>query len=196
MIVNATTAVRSYDPATGKLLWQCRGPATSITTPTPISSDGLIFVSSGFVRDPIKPITAFVPGASGDVTLREGETKSDAIAWRQPNAAPYIPTPIVHGGYIYVLYDQGFFACYEAKTGREVYGKQRIGNGTNFSASPLVIGDRVFLFSEDGDVYVLKTGPEFVVLDVNSLGEGMMATPAVSEGMMFVRGVKHLYCIQ
>jgi outer membrane protein assembly factor BamB len=196
LIVNATKAIRSYDPATGKLLWECRGPATSITTPTPTSSNGLIFVSSGFMRDTIRPITAFIPGASGDVTLKESVTKSNAVAWRQPTAAPYIPTPVAYGDYIYVLYDQGFFACYDAKTGREVYGKKRIGMGTNFSASPIVIGDRLFCFSEDGDVYVLKTGPEFEILAVNALGEAMMATPAVSEGMMFVRALKHLYCIR
>ena len=196
IIVNATTAVRSYDPATGRLLWQCRGPATSITTPTPVASNGLIFVSSGFIRDPIRPITAFIPGASGDITLKEGEFKSDAIAWRQETAAPYIPSPVAYGDYIYVLYDQGFFACYEAKTGREVYGKKRIGMGTNFSASPIVVGGRIFCFSEDGEVYVVKPGPDFELLNTNSIGEGMMATPAVSDGRMFIRTIKHLYCIR
>lgn len=196
MIVNATTAVRSYDPATGKLLWQCRGPATSITTPTPTASNGLIFVSSGYIGEKIRPITAFIPGGNGDITLKEGETKSDAIAWRQPTAAPYIPSPVAYGDYVYVLYDQGFFACYEAKTGREVYGKKRIGMGTNFSASPIVVGGRVFCFSEDGDVYVVKAGSEFELLHTNSIGEAMMATPAVVDGQMFIRALKHLYCIR
>jgi len=196
LIVNATTAIRSYDPATGKLLWQCRGPATSITAPAPIASNGLILVSSGFVRDRVRPITAFIPGAAGDITLKEGESKSDAIAWRQDLAAPYIPSPVADKEYIYVLYDMGFFACYEVKTGREVYGKQRIGMGTNFSASPIVVGGRVFCFSEDGDVYVVKAGPDFELLNTNSLGEGMMATPAVADGKMFIRTIKHLYCIQ
>lgn len=196
LVVNATDAVRSYDPENGQILWECHGPATSITTPTPVSANGLIFVSSGFIMDPIRPITAFVPGASGDITLKEGVTKSEFIRWRQPTAAPYIPTPVTDGKYIYVLYDQGFFACYEAETGREVYGKKRIGSGTNFSASPLVIGDRVFCFSEDGDVYVIKAGPEFEILSVNAIGEGMMATPAVSDGMIFVRTINNLYCIR
>ncbi len=196
LIVNATTAVRSYDPATGKLLWQCRGPATSITSPTPIASNGLILVSSGFIRDPVRPITAFIPGAIGDVTLKEGETRSSAIAWRQELAAPYIPSPVADDDYLYVLYDQGFFACYEVKTGREVYGKNRIGMGTNFSASPIIVGGRIFCFSEDGDVYVVKAGPDFGILNTHSLGEGMMATPAVADGKMFIRTIKSLYCIQ
>ena len=91
---------------------------------------------------------------------------------------------------------QGFFACYGAKTGREVYGKKRIGMGTNFSASPIVVGGHIFCFSEDGDVYVVKPGPDFELLNTNSIGEGMMATPAVSDGRMFIRTIKHLYCIQ
>jgi outer membrane protein assembly factor BamB len=196
LVVNATTAIRSYNPATGELLWQCRGPATSITVPTPILSNGLILVSSGFIADPLRPITAFIPGANGDITLGEGESQSDAVAWRQPTAAPYVPSPIAYGDYVYVLYDQGFIACYEAKTGREVYGKKRLGIGTNFSASPIVVGNRLFCFSEDGDVYVIKTGPDFELLATNSIGEGIMAYPAVSEGMMFVRTVKNLYCIR
>lgn len=196
LIVNATTAIRSYDPSTGALLWECRGPSTSITTPTPVSSNGLIFVSSGFMMDPVRPITAFIPGAEGDITLKGDEEHSDDIAWRQPMAAPYIPSPIAYGDYVYVLYDQGFLACYDAKTGREVYGKKRIGMGTNFSATPVAVGGRLFCASEDGDMYVIKAGPEFEILSVNSIGEAMMATPAVSNGMMFVRTLNHLYCIR
>lgn len=195
LVVNATAAVRSYDPETGGLLWQCRGPATSITVPAPVASNGLIFVSSGFMRDPIRPVTAFIPGAQGDITPGEG-MKSDAIAWRRDTAAPYIPSPIAYGDYVYVLYDQGFFACYEAKTGREVYGKNRVGTGTNFSASPIAVGGKIFCFSEDGDVYVVKAGPDFELLRTIAIGEGMMATPAVSDGKMFIRTIRHLYCIQ
>jgi outer membrane protein assembly factor BamB len=196
LIVNATRAIRSYDPETGKLLWECRGPATSITTPTPTSSNGLIFVSSGFIVEPVRPMTAFRPGANGDITLKNGETSSDAIAWRQPTAAPYIPSPIAYGDYIYVLLDQGFLACYEAKTGKEIYGKKRIDVGANFSASPVVIDGKLYCISEDGDVYVIKPGPDFEVLAKNSIGEAVMASPAISGGMMFVRGLKHLYCIR
>ena len=196
MIVNATRAVRSYDPESGKLLWECRGPATSITTPTPTFAHGLIFVSSGFIVEPTRPVTAFRPGATGDITLKGGETKSDAIAWRQMTAAPYIPSPIAYGDYFYVLFDQGFLACYDAKTGREVYGKKRIDVGANFSASPVAVEGRLYLMSEDGDVYVISATPEYNLLVKNSLGEAIMASPAVSNGMMFVRALKHLYCIQ
>ena len=196
LIVNATRAVRSYDPENGKLLWESRGPATSITIPTPLSSNGLIIVSSGFIMEPVRPISAFRPGATGDITLKEGETKSDTIAWRQSVAAPYVPSPVAYGDYIYVLLDQGFLACYEAKTGKEVYARKRIDVGAQFSASPVVVDGKLYCMSEDGEVYVIKTGPEFEVLAKNSLGESVMASPAVSAGKMFVRTLKHLYCIQ
>jgi outer membrane protein assembly factor BamB len=196
LIVNATRAIRSYDPETGKLLWECRGPATAITTPTPTFSNGLIIVSSGFIAEPTRPITAFRPGANGDITLKEGETNSADIVWRQLVAAPYIPTPTAYGDYLYVLLDQGFLACYEAKTGKEVYGRKRIDVGAIFSASPIVVDGKLYCLSEDGDVYVIRTGPEFEVLAKNSLGESVMASPAVSGGKMFVRTIKHLYCIQ
>jgi len=196
LVVNATRAIRSYDPRSGKLLWQCRGPATRITAPTPTSSHGLIFVSSGFIREEVRPITAFRPGAQGDLTLKEGETRSDDIVWRQMAAAPYIPSPTAYGDYIYVLLDQGFIACYEAKTGREVYPRRRIDVGANFSASPVAVDGKLYCASEDGDVFVIKAGPEYELLAKNSMGESIMASPAVSGGRMFIRAIKHLYCIR
>jgi outer membrane protein assembly factor BamB len=195
LVVNATRAVRSYDPLTGKLLWECRGPATSITTPTPTFSNGLIFVSSGFFIEEVRPLTAFRPGANGDITLKPGETGSKDIAWRQSTAAPYIPSPIAYGDYIFVVLDQGFIACYDAKTGKEVYGKTRIDTGANFSSSPIGIEGKLYVMSEDGDVYVINAGSKFEILAKNPLGEAVMASPAVSQGKMFVRALKHLYCI-
>jgi outer membrane protein assembly factor BamB len=197
LIVNATNAIRSYDPETGKLLWICRGPATSITTPAPTFSDGLIIVSSGFVVERIRPITAFKPGASGDITLKPNETSSSAIVWRQSTAAPYIPSPIAYDGRIYVVLDNGTIACYDAKTGKEIYGKQRIDSAaTGFSASPVAMDGKLFCPSEDGDVFVIKAGDRYELLAKNSFGESFMASAAVSGGNMFLRSVKHLYCIQ
>jgi outer membrane protein assembly factor BamB len=197
LIVNATKAIRSYDPETGKLLWECRGPATSITTPTPTFINGMIIVSSGFLMDPIRPMTAFRPGASGDITLKQDETSSNAIVWRQQLGAPYIPSPIAYDNRIYVVLDNGMIACYDANTGKEVYGKQRIDvAATGFSASPVAMDGKLFCPSEDGDVLVIKAGDQYELLAKNSLGEAIMASPAVSEGKMFIRSIKHLYCIQ
>lgn len=196
LIVNATNAIRSYDPETGKLLWECRGPATSITTPTPTFINGLIIVSSGFIMEPVRPITAFKPGTSGDITLKPGETSSAAIAWRQQVAAPYIPSPLAYDGRIYVVLDQGFISCYDANTGKEIYGKTRVDVASQFSASPVAIDGKIFCPSEDGDVYVIKAGDKYELLAKNTLEEPIMASPAVSAGKMFIRSIKHLYCIQ
>jgi outer membrane protein assembly factor BamB len=198
LVVNATNAVRSYDPETGKLLWECRGPATSITTPAPTFSNGLIIVSSGFIMDRIKPITAFKPGASGDITLKQGEASSESIVWRQQTGAPYIPSPIAYDGRIYVVLDNGIIACYDAKTGKEIYGKQRIDvAASGFSASPVAMEGKLFCPSEDGDVYVIKAGDRYELLAKNSLAaESIMASPAISGGNLFIRSIKHLYCIQ
>ncbi len=191
LIVNATKAVRSYDPETGKLLWECRLPATSITTPAPTFVNGLIIVSSGFIRDPVRPITAFKPGASGNI-----EASSKSIAWRQETGAPYIPSPIAYAGRIYVVLDQGMISCYDAGTGKEIYGRTRIDVGAAFSASPVAMDGRLFCSSEDGDVFVIKAGDQYELLAKNSLGEGIMASPAVSGGNMFIRTIKSLICIQ
>jgi outer membrane protein assembly factor BamB len=121
---------------------------------------------------------------------------SEHIVWRQLAAAPYIPSPTAYGDYLYVLLDQGFIACYETKTGKEVYGRKRIDVGAGFSASPVVVDGKLYCASEEGDVYVIKAGPEYELLAKNSIGESIMASPAVSGGRMFIRAIKHLYCIQ
>jgi outer membrane protein assembly factor BamB len=158
--------------------------------------NGLIIVSSGFIVEPVRPITAFRLGASGNITLKEGEATSAAIAWRQQVAAPYIPSPIAYDGRIYVVLDQGFIACYDVNTGKEIYGRTRIDVGAAFSASPVAMDGKLFCSSEDGDVFVIKAGDQYELMAKNSLGESIMASPAVSGGSMFIRTVGHLYCIQ
>ena len=196
LIVNGYHAVRSYDPNNGKLLWECRGPATSVTTPTPTYMNGLIIVSSGFLMEQVRPITAFRPGVSGDITLKNGETSSRAIAWRHNVGAPYIPSPIAYNGRVYVVLDEGFIACYDVNTGKQIYGKTRIEAGAVFSASPVAMDGMLFCSSEDGDLYVIKAADQYVLLAKNSLGESIMASPAISGGNMFIRTIRHLYCIQ
>lgn len=195
LVVNATRAIRAYDPDDGKLLWECRRLSSSIAIPSPVAAHGLIYVSSGYVGDRLRPLVAFRPGGSGDLSLKEGETESAYIAWRQPQSGPYNPSPVVYGDYVYVIYDGGFIACYEAKTGKEVYAKRRIDVGALFTSSPVAVDGRLYCLSEDGDMYVLKAGPEYELLAKNSLGEVCMASPAISDGKMFIRAFKHLLCI-
>src|SRR6202011_4931981 len=127
----ASRKVRSYD-LDGKLLWELRG-MSGITIATPFARDGLLYISSGYVLELRRPVYAIRPGATGDITLKPGTTSNEFIAWCQKMGAPYNPTGLVYGGYYYVLYDRGVLACYDAQTGKDIYGKQRLG-GSAFTA--------------------------------------------------------------
>jgi outer membrane protein assembly factor BamB len=195
IITPGTNQVRSYD-LDGQLLWSLTG-MSSITIATPYAVNGLLYVSSGYVMDPRRPILAIRPGASGDITLPEGETSSKYVAWSQPKAAPYNPTTLVHDGRLYVLYDRGIMSCYNATTGEEIYRMKRLPESRAFTSSPWAVGDRIFCLSEDGVTSVLKAGDEFEVLHTNPLQEDDMgmATPAIVNGKLLLRTAARLYCI-
>jgi len=195
LVSPGTKRVRSYD-LDGKLLWELGG-MSSIVIPTPCSKFGLLYVCSGYVGDKVRPVFAIKPGAAGDISLKAGETSNQFIAWSQPTAAPYNPSPLVYGDYFYVLFDFGFLSCHDARTGKEVYGKQRIraeGN-TSFTASPWATGGKIFALSEDGDTFVFQAGPEYKLLHKNSLDEMCMATPAVAGDRLLIRTLTKLYCL-
>jgi outer membrane protein assembly factor BamB len=196
VVTAGTSRVRSYS-LDGKLLWQLRGMSV-ITIPTPFARDGLLYVTSGYVLDPfIKPVYAIRPGAEGDLTPKKGEEQSKHLAWFSRTAGPYHPSPVVYKGLLYVLYDRGFLACFDARTGKEVYGRQRLGGGASgFTASPWAYDDKVFCLSEDGDTFVIRAGREYKLLQRNRLGEMSMATPAIAGGSLFLRTQNHLYCLR
>jgi outer membrane protein assembly factor BamB len=195
LITPGTKRIRSYDLA-GKPLWELGGMST-ITITTPFASHGLLYVCSGYVGDKTKPIFAIKPGASGDISLKDDEDSNPFIAWRN-NAGPYNPSPVLLGDYFYVLYDQGFLACYDARTGREVYGKQRLNASgiSAFTSSIWAYNGKVFCLSEDGDTYVVTAGREFKLIGKNSLDEMCMATPAIARDSVFIRTASKLYCIR
>jgi hypothetical protein len=136
------------------------------------------------------------PGASGDISLKQGETRNEYVAWFWPQAGPYNPSPLVYGDHYYTLFDRGFLTCHEAKTGKLVYDKQRFEVGAGaFTASPWAYNGKVFCLSEDGDTFVVEAGPEYKLLGKNSLGEMCMATPAIARGSLIVRTQERLYRI-
>jgi outer membrane protein assembly factor BamB len=188
--------VRSYG-LDGKLLWELKGMSV-ITIPTPFARNGLLYVSSGYVADPfLKPVYAIKPGASGDISLKDGAKSNDFIAWCQTAAGPYHPTPLAHGEYVYVLYDRGLLSCFEARTGKPVYERKRVGGGSSgFTASPWAYGDKIFCLSEDGNTFVISAGPDFKVLGQNKLEEMSLATPALAGGSLFLRTQSKLYCVR
>ena len=193
IVTAGTDKVRSYDLG-GDLLWTLEG-MSRITVPTPFVGDGLLYISSGFVMDREKPVYAIKPGASGDISLEEGETSNEYIVWHQRRIAPYIPSPLYYKGYLYVLLDGGFLLCHDAATGEEIYGKQRLRKGGNYTASPWAYNDKVFCLSEDGDTTVVKAGPTFEILGVNDLDELCMSTPAIAGDSLFIRTASRIYRI-
>ncbi|HWN09236.1 MAG TPA: PQQ-binding-like beta-propeller repeat protein [Pyrinomonadaceae bacterium] len=192
IITNASNFIRGYDPATGKELWRLGG-SSKITAPTPVISGDLIVVASG--RRPEAPIFVIRAGASGDITLAASQTSSKDVVWSKKARGSYMPTPLVYGEHLYVLSNQGVFDCYDLKTGNEIYRERIPHHGSGFSASPVAADGKIYLPSEDGDVFVVKAGPKFEVLTSNSIGEPLMATPAISGGKMFVRSQQHLFAI-
>lgn len=196
VVTAGSGGVRSYD-LDGKLLWEFKG-MSAVTVPSSFARDGLLYVSSGFIMDKKRPVYAIKPGAKGDISLKEGQTSNDYIAWCQPQGAAYHPTPLIYQGLCYVLYDQGFIACYDAKTGAEVYGRQRVNpkGSAQFTASPWAADGKIFCLSEDGDTFVIQAGREFKVLGVNPVEEMALATPALTKDRLYLRTKTKLLCIQ
>ena len=192
IITTGTDRVRSYD-LEGGLLWEIGG-MSSIVAPTPFSRFGLLYVSSGYIGDQRRPVFAVRPGARGDLSVTDGPIH-EALAWHLPQGGSYNTSPLVYGDYYYTLFDRGYFTCHDARTGAEVYGRQRIRVGAAFSASPWAYNGKIFAISEDGDTYVMKAGPQFELLGTNSLNEFTMATPAIAHGSLFIRTASKLYRI-
>ncbi len=192
LITNASNFIRGCNPDTGDELWRLGG-SSQITAPTPIFSDDLIIVASG--RRPEKPIFVIRAGANGDITLPAGESSSEHIVWSLRGRGSYMPSPLVYRGKLYVLQNQGILDCYELKTGKELYRGRIPHQGSGFSASPVAADGVIYLPSEDGDIFAVKAGPKFELLAQNGVGELLMATPALSDGMMFIRAHHHVFAV-
>ena len=190
IITNGSKAIRGYDPATGAELWKLT-PNSEVTTPTPFAAHDLIYVTSGYRI--VQPIYAIRPGATGDISLKDGKESNTFIAWSKTRGGPYMPTPIVYGDYLYTCSNQGVLTSYNAHTGERIYQERLGGKGGAFTASPVASDGKIYLSSEDGEVFVVKAGPKYELLATNPVGEVMMATPAISGGMLFVRGLKHVF---
>jgi outer membrane protein assembly factor BamB len=192
LVTNGSNFIRGYDPKSGAELWRLGG-SSKITAPTPIFAGDRIVVASG--RGPERPIFAVKAGQRGDLTLPEGATSSDAILWSKRGRGPYMPTPILVEDRLYSLANQGILDAYDAATGEEIYRERIRHGGGGFSASPVAAGGHLYLASEDGDVYVIATGDTFEQVAANPMGERLMATPALSRGIVLIRGERSLFAV-
>ncbi len=190
IVTNAAQYARGYDPQTGAELWRL-AKKSEVTIPAPVVGKDLVYITSG--NRPIQPIFAIKAGASGDISLKDKEETNDFIAWSRMRGGPYMPTPILYGEYFYTCSNSGVLTCYEADSGKEIY-KERMG-GTSYTASPVAANGRLYCTSEEGETRVVKAGPVFELLSINTLDDYCLATPAISNGMIFIRSQHYLWAL-
>jgi outer membrane protein assembly factor BamB len=188
LIANGGHFIRGYDPLTGTELWRFSDNNTEVKMQAPLVANNLIYVTGGY--PPGRAMYVFRSGAKGDISLKPGQDTNDSIAWSSSKGSPYTPTPIIYDGIFYTCGDNGVLSAYDAKTGERFY-QERLPS--SFSASPVAANSKLYLSSEDGDVFVVKAGPKYELLATNPVGEVMMATPAISDGLVIVRGLNHLF---
>jgi outer membrane protein assembly factor BamB len=143
-----------------------------------------------------KPLFAVKAGASGALTLKEGQESNDGVAWHLPQGWPGTASPLLYEGNLYTLDDRGgFISCYDAATGKRHY-RERLGGARGFTSSPWAYDGKVFCLDDGGTTYVVAAGPQFKLLGKNALGEMSWSSPAVADGAVFLRTVDHLFCIR
>lgn len=187
VVTSATNRIRSYDLATGKLIWECGGMTANVI-PSPVSGFGLVYAISGFRGNSLQAIR--YADAKGDIT------NGDAIAWKHDKGTPYVPSPLLYEDKLYFLdNNKAILSCFDAKSGKEHYGQKRIEGVRGVYASPVGAGGHVYITGRDGKTVVLKHGPEFEILATNELDDGFDASPAIVGDELYLRGRKNLYCI-
>jgi outer membrane protein assembly factor BamB len=186
VIVAASAKVRSYDLETGKLIWECAGLGTNVI-PAPVQQGDAVFVMSGH-RDP--NLMAIRLGREGDLT------GTDAVLWSQTRGTSYTASPVLDDGRLYVLTDRGFISAFDTSTGEAFYHQVRLPNPYSFKASLVGAAGKLYLSSEEGDVIVLKMGPEYEALAVNTFeNHSFIASPAIVDNEIFLRSETTLFCV-
>ena len=187
VITTGTNRVRSYDLATGDLLWDGDG-LTANSIPSPVAANGYVYLMSGFRGSDLRAI--HLAQATGDIT------DSEAVVWKYNRDTPYVPSPLLYKGIIYFLKsNNAILTAFNVETGQAYYGPERLQGVSNVYASIVGAGDRVYIAGRNGVVNVIQHGPEFKVLAKNKLDESFNASPAIVGSELYLRGAKHLYCI-
>jgi outer membrane protein assembly factor BamB len=186
-IVPGKNKIRSYDLETGSIVWESKG-VTMNPIPSPVFGDGLVFVTSGFQGNNLKAIR--LASAKGDIT------GTDAIVWTLDRDTPYVPSPLLYDGILYLLKtNSGILSAFDAKTGTPHYQLQRLEGIPEVFASPVGAGGRVYIAGRDGVVLVLRNGKTYEMLASNKLDDGFDASPALADDAIYLRGYRNLYAI-
>ena len=187
VITNASRFVRSYDLATGEVLWQCGGQVANVT-PSPVLFGDHVICMSGYKGS----VAVSLPlDASGDIT------QSDRIAWSWVRDTPYVPSPLLYGDRLYFnKLNNAVLTCLDAKSGQPILESVRLPSLLNIYASPVGAADRVYLTARDGTTLVLKRAATLEVLATNKIDDSIDASPAIAGKQLFLRGQRHLYCLE
>jgi outer membrane protein assembly factor BamB len=222
LVCMGSPRVRSYDPATGKQLWELSGLSGQAKA-SPVASAEMLYVGTGggfgqggpdggplgggppgggsgrggrFGGGGGRPLFAVKAGASGDITLKDAAKSNDGVAWHLPQAGPPTASPLLSDGYLYVLEERGgLMSCYDAQTGKQLY-KERLPGARGFTSSPCAYGGKIYCLDDGGTTFIIQAGPTFKVLGKNTIDEMCWSSPAVAGGALFLRTVEHLYCIK
>ena len=187
VIVNATRRTRSYDLATGEVLWECGG-MTANTIPSPVTANGIVYVTSGFRGNALQAIR--LDDAKGDIT------RGEAIIWDYGRDTPYVPSPLLYDDTLYFLkLNRGVLSAFNASTGEVYYGPERLEGISDVYASPVGAGGHIYIADRDGVTLVIKHGSTLEVLAENVLDDGFNASPVIVGKEIFLRGNRSLYCI-
>lgn len=208
IVVLGGQKIRGYAPTDGKVVWELEvGGGQCSASPTGDADRLYVGVGQGGGGGGPKAgagggraagtLFAVKAGAKGDITPKAGEASSAGVAWTAPRAWPAAASPLVYDGFVYVLdRNGGTVSCFDARTGKAAYTKERIPNAGAFWASPWAADGQIFCLDESGQTHVLKPGNEFDVVRVNKLGRDMFwSTPAAANGALFIRGLDALYCV-
>ena len=191
VVVNGYKHRGAYDFKTGKEVWRMSGGG-DIQIPTPIIGDRLIYFNSA--HGPSSPIIAVRTGASGDITLKEGETSNAGVQWSIPRGGSYLQTLLLYRNRLYNLSWNGTIDCLDPLTGKEIY-KAKLGKSRSFIASPVASDGRIYIVDEEGIVYILKDGDTFQLLAEIPIQDICMTAPALTDGMIFFRTQRNLIAV-
>ena len=187
VVTSGSSRVRAYDLETGRLVWENEG-VTENAIPSPVASEGMVFVTSGYRGNQLWAIR--LENAYGDIS------GTDAIAWSLEEDTPYVPSPLLYDGILYLLKsNSGVISAFDAETGQRFYGPVRLPGIRSVYASPVGAAGRIYITSRDGTTLVIEKGAEFNVLAANSLDDGFDASLAVVGDAIYLRGQEFLYCI-
>jgi outer membrane protein assembly factor BamB len=186
-VVPGKNRIRSYDLENGAIVWESQG-VTMNPIPSPVFGDGLVFVTSGFQGNNLKAIR--LASAKGDIT------GTDAIVWTLNRDTPYVPSPLLYDGILYLLKtNSGILSAFDAKSGTPHYQLQRLEGVPEVFASPVGAAGRIYIAGRDGVVLVIRNANKYEVLASNKLDDGFDASPALADDAIYLRGYRNLYAI-